>query len=354
MGDPELGIIEAYYGRPWSWDDRRAVSAFLGAHGYRFHHYAPKSDPQVRDDWTAPWPDAQRQQLEAFGEHCRANGLRFGVGISPVGLQSASGEQWLPALERRLGEINGLGVDDLVLLFDDQPGDDAPGLATRQADIVHRAADLTTAERVFFCPTYYSDDPLLDRVFGPRPAHYLDELGRGLDRSIRVYWAGEEICPAEVTLGELRPVTEQLRRRPVLWDNYPVNDGAVMGQHLHLRGFTGRPSSLANALAGHAINPALQPWLSCIPALTLPASYREHAGYRYALAQRQAAETVLGPELGQLVMADLALLVDRGRDRLNADERAELAERYGAVDHPAAREIIGWLNGAGGDSPTPL
>lgn len=354
MGNPDLGIIEGYYGRPWSWDDRQAVSAFLATHGYRFHHYAPKADPHVREDWTTPWPNAQRQRLEAFRDHCHANDLRFGVGLSPVGLQSDPDEKGLTALERRLREFNDLGVDDLVLLFDDQPGVDIAALAARQADIVHRAAGITTAQRIFFCPTYYSEDPRLDHVFGPRPADYLVDLGNLLDRSIRVYWAGEEICPAEITLGELRPVTEQLRRRPVLWDNYPVNDGPVTGLHLHLRGFTGRSSSLANALLGHAINPALQPWLSCIPALTLPASYREHAGYRYAHAQRQAAETVLGPELGAMVMEDLPLLEDRGRDRLSTGERTELTRRYSAVDHPAAREIIGWLSGEETGTSAPL
>lgn len=353
MGDPELGIIEGYYGPPWTWQARREVAALLAGHGYRFHHYAPKADPHIRDDWTTSWPEVQRRELTAFGEHCRANDMRFGVGLSPTGLQAGLDDQALAAFHRRLREINELGADDLVLLFDDLAGDDPDGLASRQIELAHRAADATTATRIFLCPTYYSDDPLLDQLFGPRPQHYLAELGRGLDRGVRVYWAGEEICPAEITLGELRPVTEQLRRRPVLWDNYPVNDGAVMGQHLHLRGFTGRPSSLANAVTGHAINPALQAWLSCIPALTLPASYRAHASYRYARAQREAAETVLGPELGARVMADLSLLVDRGRDRLTDDERDELRARYTAYDHPAAREVVDWLAGAYGLAGAP-
>ena len=342
MADPELGIIEGYFGQPWDWATRHGVTELLAAQGYRFFHYAPKGDPNVRDDWSSRWPDEQRQALERFREHCRGLGVRFGVGICPTGLQSGMDPDALTAFDKRLAEMTSLGVDDLVLLFDDLAGD-APGLAERQIALAHRAAEAAPDARLFICPTYYSEDGLLDQLFGQRPSDYLEQLGAGLDRSIRVYWAGDEICPAEITLGELRPITEQLRRRPVLWDNYPVNDGAVMRHHLHLRAFTGRSSSLANAVAGHAINPALQGWLSCIPALTLPAAYREHAGYRYARAQRRAAEAVLGPELGALLIADLPRLVDRGRDRLSAMERAELTQRYQAYDHPGAREILHWL-----------
>lgn len=343
MGDPELGVIEAFYGPPWSEEARRGVITLLSAHGYRFHHYAPKADPHLRAAWRTPWPARERDGIAALAAHCRSHGVRFGIGLSPVGLHAGGDADAMAALTARIREFNEIGVDDLLVQFDDQRGDDAPALAQRQAEIVQRAADVTSAGRVFVCPTYYSEDPLLDRLFGTRPEDYLRDLGRLLDPHVRVYWAGEEVCPAEITLGELRPVTEQLRRRPVLWDNYPVNDGEVMGEHLHLRGFTGRPSSLANAVGGHAINPALQPFLSCIPALTLPASYRDHAGYRYARAQRQAAEVVLGEALAARVMEDLPLLVDRGRDRLTRDERAYLAERYGAFDHPAAGEITAWL-----------
>ena len=31
----ELGIVEGYYGRPWSWPERTAVATRLAAHGYR-------------------------------------------------------------------------------------------------------------------------------------------------------------------------------------------------------------------------------------------------------------------------------------------------------------------------------
>ncbi|HLE56643.1 MAG TPA: beta-N-acetylglucosaminidase domain-containing protein, partial [Rhodothermia bacterium] len=145
--------------------------------------------------------------------------------------------------------------------------------------------------------------------------------------------------------GHVERVTQQLERKPFLWDNYPVNDGQRMSQYLHLRGFTGRPSALKETIAAHGINPALQPTLTRIPALTLADSYRLGDAYQYGESFRKAAVEVLGDELGMRVREDLLTLQDIGLDRLG--EKADtLRQRYESVDHPGAREIIAWLDGA--------
>src|SRR6185369_1693820 len=112
----------------------------------------------------------------------------------------------------------------------------------------------------------------------------------------------------EISAGHARRVGEQLRRKPFLWDNYPVDDGPRMCRYLHLRGFTGRPSSLGPYVAAHGINPALQPTLSCIPAITLAESYRVGDDYQHGAAFRRAAAEVLGAELGAKVWEDLLTL----------------------------------------------
>jgi len=317
----------------------------VASHGYRFYHYAPKADPNVRENWRARWPDAEAEHLRRFGNACRDEGVRFGIGLTPLGLAEDDDGDGLGALAERLAQLDDIGIDDLLLAFDDVRGD-APGLAVRQARLVHWAAARTRADRVFVCPTYYADDALLDRLFGAGPPGYLRELGRRLDPAIRIYWAGEEVCARQHTTGHLDAVAESLDRRPVLWDNYPVNDGPRMSRHLHLRGFTGRPADLTGHLDAHAINPALQPTLSCIPALTLDDSYRLGPDYAYMAATRRAAQSVLGDALASQVMADLPLLTDAGLDRLTDQDRATLQQHYADFDHPAAREILDWLDGA--------
>jgi hypothetical protein len=220
-----------------------------------------------------------------------------------------------------------------------------PDLAAKEAEIVHAALANTRASRVVMCPTYYSDDRMLDVVFGERPSGYLEDLGRRLDPRIGVYWTGEEICAREISTGHLARVAEALRRKPTLWDNYPVNDGPRMSRFLHLRGFTGRPSGIGSSVAAHAINPSLQPHLTLIPAATLVASYREGSAYCYMRAFREAARTLAGAELAAMLEDDLHALQDRGIDQLG-DERERLRQRYLAVAHPMAAEVVHWLEGS--------
>ncbi|MDO8378819.1 beta-N-acetylglucosaminidase domain-containing protein [Phenylobacterium sp.] len=340
----ELGIIEGYYGAPWSWAERRDQVSFLAPHGYGFYMYAPKADPWLRRRWQEQHPAEMAAELLALSDHCAEHGVRFGVGLSPFELYRDFDGAAQEALAGKLAMLDMIGIQDLGVLFDDMRGD-LPELAATQVRIIHWIAERTAATRVIACPTYYSDAPELDRAFGSRPESYLEDFGSGLDPAIEVFWTGEEVCSKEFTPGHLARVAGQLRRKPFLWDNYPVNDGPRMSPHLHLRAFTGRPGSIADHVAAHAVNPALQPVLSRIPALTLADSYRLGEDYQYGKAFLAAARTVLGDDLAYRVQGHLVLLQDTGLDRLG-DAIPTLRARYAAYDHPGAREILAWLDGA--------
>ena len=79
----ELGIIEGFYGPLWQWAERRALVSQLAPAGYRFYLYAPKADAYLRRRWYEPHPPEQAEQLQAFADFCRQQGVRFGVGLSP-------------------------------------------------------------------------------------------------------------------------------------------------------------------------------------------------------------------------------------------------------------------------------
>ncbi|HWT13422.1 MAG TPA: beta-N-acetylglucosaminidase domain-containing protein [Allosphingosinicella sp.] len=340
---PELGLIEGFFGRPWDWAERIDAVRFLAPHGYRFYLYAPKADAFLRRRWQEPFPEARLGRLGDFASACRGAGVRFGVGLSPFELHLDCGRGWREPIAGKVAELDGLGLDDLAILFDDMRGDVAE-LAERQAAIVHFAAERSRATRILCCPSYYSDDPVLDCAFGPRPPAYLERLGRLLDPAVRIMWTGEEVVSRQYSPGHLARIGEILGRKPFLWDNYPVNDGARMSQHLHLRAFTGRPAAIGPHLAAHGVNLASQPVLSRIPALTLAESYAQGEAYEYGAAFERAAGLVLGEALARQVRADLIVLQDRGLDRLG-ELRAGLAQTYAAFDHPGAREVLDWLDG---------
>jgi hypothetical protein len=340
---PELGVIEGYFGTPWTHVERMHVVAGLAQLGYAHFHYAPKADAFLRRRWRESHPEAALVELAELSAHCRSLGVRFGVGLSPYELYRAYSGATKADFVAKLRTLDAIGLDDLAILFDDTRGD-VPDLAAKEADIVHAALAETRATRVVMCPTYYSDDGMLDAIFGARPAGYLEELGRRLDPRVGVYWTGEEICSREYSISHLARVGELLRRKPTLWDNYPVNDGPRMSRFLHLRGFTGRPAAIGEFIAAHAINPALQPRLTLIPAATLAASYREGSGYSYMRAFREAARALAGPVLAAMLEEDLLALQDLGIGHLGED-RERLRARYLAVEHPMAAEVVRWLEG---------
>ena len=74
------GIIEGFYGTPWSWDERRAVCTALAASGMDTYVYAPKDDPLHRERWRDPYDEGFLRDL---GELVEDDTLRVGFAISP-------------------------------------------------------------------------------------------------------------------------------------------------------------------------------------------------------------------------------------------------------------------------------
>ena len=338
-----LGLIEGFYGRPWDERDRLAMLDFLASAGYHYYVYAPKSDTGLRRRWREPWPEPRVLHLRALAERARALGLCWGVGLSPLGLVESMDAGSMRALRARVGQLDDIGVEMLCVLFDDMPRE-VDDLALRQADIVAEIMAVARTRHLLVCPSYYSRDPVLERLFGERPRNYWESLGAQLPASVGVFWTGERVCSTAYPEEDLRDIAARLRRPPVLWDNYPVNDGARMADHLHVGAFRDRPGTLAGLVTAHFVNPMNQCWLSRIPLATLPRAYALGERYDADRAYRQACGMLAGEAAG-LLEADLEAFQSKGRAGLDAMARAGLEARYGAIDAPWAREITGWLRG---------
>lgn len=339
-----VGIIEGFFGTPWSWRDRAAYADFLDGLGFDFYIYAPKDDRHLRRRWREPWPDDTVARVAALARDYRDRCLRFGIGFSPFELHLDDAHD-PAALRARVRQLNAVEPDILCILFDDMRGD-TPALAARQAAIVDDIRAVSTARRIIVCPTYYSADPVLEKLFGPMPKGYLDDLGRRLAPEIDVFWTGPKVCSRRYPPAHLDDVAGRLRREPFLWDNYPVNDSASMAPFLHIGPFRDRPPALRNRLAGHAVNPMNQAWLSRIPLRSLADSYRCGDAYDPDRSFADACRALCGAELGAAFAADLPLFQRTGLDDLTAAERRALKRRYGEFSgDPFADEVLGWLAG---------
>ena len=337
-----LGVVEGFYGAPWPPERRLAALRILAGAGYVSYLYAPKADRCLRADWRLR-PDPQWvAALGSIADTCAAEGMEFGVGLSPLGA-GADPAAARADLAVRGRQLVAQGVGTLALLFDDvTPGEACT--ARHQVDLMRALADASGARQLLFCPTWYSDDPVLEQYSGACPEDYLETLGEALDNDVGVFWTGPEVCTREWTDGHLDDICARLGRDPVLWDNYPVNDGPRMCGQLHLGAFSGRGAAVTERSAGMFANPMNQCALSCAPLLTLPWNLWL-PDYDPATATETAFRQCFPPPLADLLTRDWQRFASPGLTGFDERQRLALVADYAAIDHPAADEVVDWLGG---------
>ena len=341
------GVVEGFYGRPWSQQLRLNYAELLLQLGLNSYIYAPKADPFLRKQWQNDWPTDEWRQLRGLARHYATAGLHFGVGLSPFMLYQDYGAAAKRQLQHKIQRLNELEAPLLAVLFDDMPGDQVD-LAGRQAEIVADIERWTSAARLLACPTYYSFDPVLERFFGRRPASYWSELGRLLPTAVDLFWTGNEVCSRAILAVDVERARSALGRPLVLWDNYPVNDGAVRSRHLYLDPVAQRQRCPADALRGHFCNPMIQGWCSLPALLGLAQLY---AGEREI--DKSLPASILGATTWAQLQHDSDLFRDQGLE-MPEQQRRERVAVYGALPGPAAAEVVRWLRGEDAFDPACL
>lgn len=332
------GVIEGYYGRAWPCDTRVAYADYLVRAGLNTCIYCPKSDPFLRRRWQEPWPDREWRRLAELAEIYAARGIYWGVGLSPFALYQDYGARQRAVLREKVSQLAELQAPLLAILFDDMPGG-CEALAQRQAAIVRDICDWTGETRILVCPTYYSFDPVLEKHFGSMPADYWAELGRALPPAVDIFWTGNRVCSDTISVGDILPINSALGRPVMLWDNYPVNDGAVRSNFLYCESLCGRDPRLRDHLTGHLCNPMNQGLLS------LPALAGLAALYGMAENAQEWLPDVLGGELWQQLCADRADFQHLGLSGMGEARCRALARVYDGLPGRAAAEVAGWLRG---------
>lgn len=339
-----LGIVEGFFGRSWSWEARRHYAQFLSGNGFTTYLYAPKNDAYFRKRWTDACPQSHLDALTELAGHYRKAGVEFAIGLSPFELYRDFSTAGREALEAKMAEINAINPDTLCILFDDMQGAQ-DNLAREQLRIMDCVTRASKARQFMLCPTYYSDDPVLESHFGAMPDSYLEDLGSQLDSRIDIFWTGPRVFSDSFPEEHLLGVAERLHRKPLLWDNYPVNDSKKLTGYLHLAPFEHRGPALKSLAQGHMANPMNQAYLSQLPLYTLGRLYQGAQADGAALLEE--ACSVLCPRvLRDQFFEDAAMLQEKGLDNFSDDEKAALVERYTPwKDHPMVVELLDWLDG---------
>lgn len=267
--------------------------SFVAQRGMNAYLYAPKDDAKHRRRWREPYDDAESSDFVDLSRHCEALGVRFGFAISPgLDIDYASPAD-RDALLAKLRPLVDAGVRWFVLALDDIPL--AAGLAARQAALTTWLHDELRALRadttLAICPTEYS---------GTRPSPYLAELGAATPLDVDVMWTGPTVCSPAITAPQADMWAAALGGRPpLIWDNFPVNDGP-MAPALHLGPYRGRDPDLAGATVGVLCNPMPQAIASQIGLATAAEFLSDPYGYDTSSAWERAIGDVGGPHAAPL------------------------------------------------------
>ncbi|MFY9356407.1 MAG: beta-N-acetylglucosaminidase domain-containing protein, partial [Defluviitoga tunisiensis] len=71
------GIIEGFYGKPWSDENRIDIIRFCGKNKMNAYWYAPKDDPYHREKWREPYPSEEKKKIYDLIEEAKKNYVDF-------------------------------------------------------------------------------------------------------------------------------------------------------------------------------------------------------------------------------------------------------------------------------------
>lgn len=320
------GVIEGFYGTPWTWDARAEVMRFCHERGMTDYLYAPKDDPRHRDRWRDLYP---ADMLAGFERLVAEDTLRVGFAISPGLSMDYGSVADRAALAAKVDQVVGLGIDLICLAVDDL--DVRPGLGEDHGALTAWLHEhLGDRARLLLVPTEYT---------GTRSTPYLDALAELVPADVAIGWTGTAVVNDVITRAEAEARAAAVGGRPpFLWDNFPVND-AVMSDRLFMGPLRGRDRDLGSACSGFAANPMVQARCS-LPALGSIAAY----------LRGDDAEAGWVEAVGTLGVRVLAEACDGEHPRSLVEVVTSIAHAWTG---PLA-VLDGWLREAAADAAAPV
>ena len=320
------GVVEGFYGRPWTAGQRRQLFQWQQGWGMNSYLYAPKDDLKHRTCWREPYTAAEMAELKRLIRDCQSHEQTFVYAIAPGLDAHYGGEAGLAALFQKAQQLIKLGCVHFALLFDDIAPDTA---STHQQATAALASEQSRVTSIFlrflrehaanpalwFCPT-----PYCGRMAGPvRKSDYLKEIGQVLDPSVQFFWTGPDIVSETIPVESIRELRAVIHRKPLLWDNLHANDYDM--RRLYLGPYSGRSLELRDEVGGILSNPNCEFEANFVPLRTLALFARAEVRWQpreaylagvqeWHSAWVSHAPSRSGPALEKITVADLELLGD--------------------------------------------
>lgn len=252
------GVVEGFYGRPWTMEQRKELFRREQKWGLNTYLYAPKDDYKHRMYWRELYTSEEAEQLITLISAAKEHNVEFIYAISPGLDITFSNPKEVAALKRKLSQVVDFGCRSFALLFDDIEPEMCP--ADKEAFSSFADAQVSVTNQVYqhlqephsflFCPTDYCAAFCNPNV---SQSSYLHTVGEKLLKGVDILWTGPKVVSKEISVESIEEVSAVLRRPPVIWDNIHAND--YDPQRLFLGPFKNRPTELISKLRGVLTNP---------------------------------------------------------------------------------------------------
>ena len=243
----ERGVVEGFYGNPWSHTDRLRQFDFYGRNKMNVYIYGPKDDPYHRNQWREAYPADEAQRISELAKAAAQNKVDFVWAMHPGG-DIQWNEADLKSSIQKLEWMYALGVRAFAIFFDDIFGAEQ-SKGTKQAEymnalnreFVQKHPDVAP---LILCPTQYNKSW--------SGGSYLSDLGTTMDKDIRIMWTGATVVDM-INKTDMDWINAQIRRNAYIWLNYPVNDFCI--DHMLMGPTYGNDLDIAPQLSGFVSNP---------------------------------------------------------------------------------------------------
>lgn len=292
---PVRGIIEGFYGEPWSLADRLDAVCFMAAHRMNTFMYAPKDDPYHRELWREPYPEDAFAQIRELKEACDRNEVDFHYCISPGNDLSFGSDEDFVRLTEKLAAVMAIGVRHFAVLMDDidyvLKGENRHLLGRSGHAHVFLTNKVYTwlTERLpeftlTVCPSEY---------WSYWDTEYKKDFRERLYPEIKVFWTGYFVFAPQISREHAAENHAFFGHELWLWDNIPVND--CDRDRLFLEPLRGRYSRLRDCgHTGMVANPMNQWECSKVTLITMSHYMWNSERYMPELSWEWAARELAG------------------------------------------------------------
>ena len=227
------GVIEGYYGNPWTWDDRIANLEFGGQFKDNIFVFAPKDDPYHNKQWRDLYPEDQLAEIARVSKAGNENKNRFVWMIHPFmnnPITRKTIDQDTEKLIEKFEQLYGAGVRQFGVLADDININNISSSRSEAYQVVidvmkslsEWAISKGDVYDLLFCPTSYT-------LSWNWNAYELNAYDQNFPDNVQFFFTGSStmstINKRDVDTFKTRQTNPgQVRRDPLFWLNWSVND----------------------------------------------------------------------------------------------------------------------------------